>query len=123
LLYKTTTNQLGEVVTTSNNLTQIVTNIPEVNSAVLEITAKYNIEASSVTLVESKGKTTKEIKIVSQTTDQTTGQVSSIAFTVLVTGSQTTIIDVQTPQKPEVTIPSGVNIYHPLAPSAVLTVE
>lgn len=103
VVLKTVTNSYGEVVTISNNLQQISVRIPEVTSAIVEIKNKYNIDASStVQLIESKGTTTKEIKIVTQATEFDVKTV----FTVHVSGNQTTIVDIQTPQQPEITVPA-----------------
>jgi hypothetical protein len=92
LLYQTTTNQLGEVVTTSTSAQTIAQNIPEVSQVIQLINTKFSIDVTkSIKVVESKGTTTKEIKIV--TTDSKNVDTT---FTAHVDSTTVTIVNVQT---------------------------
>lgn len=65
---ETKTNEKGEEVTTSTSVEQVVVRVPEVQTMVEELKKKYNIDVTTATkVVEVKGTTVKEIKIVVET--------------------------------------------------------
>jgi hypothetical protein len=88
---ETKTNAQGEQVTTSTSVDQVVVKVPEVQTMVEEIKKKYNIDVTTaVKVIEIKGTTAKEIKIVFETEKKT-----SIVFTGLTNGTKVQVIDVQ----------------------------
>ena len=69
-----TVNKFGETVTTSTSPVQIIQVIPQVQNVITQIKEEYQVDVTSSTkIVEVKGKkTSKEIKIVSTSTETNT---------------------------------------------------
>ena len=88
-----TVNKFGETVTTSTSPVQIIQVIPQVQNVITQIKEEYQVDVTSSTkIVEVKGKkTSKEIKIVSTSTETNT----ETTYTSIFDGKTTQIIDVQ----------------------------
>lgn len=88
---QTATNAVGEHVTTTTSVDQIMESVPQVKTILSQIKTKYNVDASTTTtLVQVKGTTVKEVRIVT-----TTDNITQTVFTGRINGTDVTIVDVQ----------------------------
>lgn len=95
---ETKINEKGEEVTTSTSVEQVVVRVPEVQTLVEELKKKYNVDVTTATkVVEVKGTTVKEIKIVVETDKKT-----EVVYTGIANGTVVKVVDVQ--ETPEVVL-------------------
>lgn len=115
IFLETTTTIEGEEVTISSSVEQISTKVPELQALIEEIRNLYSVDVTTgLKVIEAKGTTVKEVKIVVETKEK----IQTI-FTGIANGTIVKVVDVQ--EVPEV--PQPIKPAPPALPTVDTTPE